>query len=291
LCALRLALHADASTRAIADALAQLRRGEPTVMDARLLLPAALDPTLGSPAAASSGATDADLDVAHTLAALLDRVKSAVPSSGVEAARQLAGHWIDSELASVLLLIPVVLRLGWPQRIRASRCWTIHGPRALTYALAGAALATAGRPPLLADADRGLLLFAGWTGAPDVRGFQRWLETTSVEDRRDLLDSLIADTEATQTADDWESVFRALVHALVRRFAGDLRGFRRSSDRFIVERILSTPGRVLLEPARVFVSLRSNPLWVAVHVSGGDAPVDSADWLGGRRVEFELEGL
>jgi hypothetical protein len=161
----------------------------------------------------------------------------------------------------------------------------------LTYALAGAALAIAGRPPLLAEADRGLLLLAGWTSVPDVRGFQRWLEMTPVADRRDLLDSLIADAEATETADDWESVFRALAHRLVRRFAGDLRGFRRSSDRFIVERFLSTPGRALLEPARVFVSLRSNPLWVAVHISGGDLPVDSADWLGGRRVEFELEGL
>ena len=118
-----------------------------------------------------------------------------------------------------------------------------------------------------------------------------WLETTSAEDRRDLLDSLIPDAEATQTADDWESAFRVLAHALVQRFAGDLRGFRRSSDRFVVERFLSTPGRVLLEPERVFVSLRSNPLWVAVHASGGDLPVDSADWLGGRRVEFELEGL
>jgi hypothetical protein len=292
LCALRQALHSDASTRAIAEALAQLGRGKPLGMDMRLVLPAALDPALGSTVAASSGgASDAELDVACTLAATLDRVKSAVPSTGVEAARQLAGRWIDSELASVLLLIPIVLRLGWPRRIRASRCWTTHGPRALTYALAGAALAIAGRPPVLADADRGLVLFAGWTGEPDVRGFQRWLETTSVDDRRDLLDSLTADAESTQTAEDWELTFRALAHALVRRFAEDLRGFRRSSDRFIVERFLSTPGRMLIEPARVLVSLHPNPLWAAVHVSGGDAPVDSADWLGGRRVEFELEGL
>jgi hypothetical protein len=106
-----------------------------------------------------------------------------------------------------------------------------------------------------------------------------------------LLDSLTADAESTQTAEDWELTFRALAHALVRRFAEDLRGFRRSSDRFIVERFLSTPGRMLIEPARVLVSLHPNPLWAAVHVSGGDAPVDSADWLGGRRVEFELEGL
>jgi len=282
LCALRLALHADASKRAIAEVLAQLRRGESLLVDARLMSPAA---------AFSRSATDPDLEAAHTLVALLDRVRSALPSTGVEAARQLAGRWIDSELASVLLLIPIVLRLGWPRRIRVSRCWASHGPRALTYALAGAALAIVGRPPVLADADRGLLLFAGWTGELDVRGFQRWLETTSVDDRRDLLDSLTADAGATQTADDWEFTFRALAHALVRRFAEDLRGFRRSSDRFVVEHFLSTAGRVLLEPARVLVSLRSNPLWVALHVSGGDAPVDSADWLGGRRVEFELEGL
>jgi hypothetical protein len=215
-----------------------------------------------------------------------------VPSAGVEAARQLAGHWIDSDLASLFLLVPVLLRLGWPHRIRTSRCWDEYGPRALTYTLAGAALAIAGRPPEPAVADRGLLLFAGWTGEPDVRGFRRWLEATSVDERCDLLVSLLSEGEVpAEAASGWESAFQTLAHALVRRFADDLRGFRRSSDRFVIERFLSTPGRVLIEPDRLLVSLRPNPLWVAVHLSGGDSPVDPAGWLGDRRVEFELEGL
>jgi hypothetical protein len=250
----------------------------------------AMNAPLSSPVVAGD-VRAADLDAARTLGALLDRVHIDVPSFGAEAVSKLAGRWIDSDLASVLLLVPVVIRLGWPQRIRASRRWETYGPRALTYSLAGAALALVGRPPVLTDVDRGLLVFAGWTGEPDVAGFRHWLDAASIDDRRDVLEALLGRDDAVAAAGEWVSTFQALAHALTRRFAEDLRGFRRSSDRFVVQRFLSTPGRVLIEPERLFVSLEPNPLWVAVHLAGADSPVAAARWLGDRRVEFELGGL
>jgi hypothetical protein len=286
MCGLRRVMPGEESTQAIAAVLARLRHGLLPPTDAPL---AVLLPLLSRPVA---DPRDGDADAARTLGDMIDRVLSEVPSTGAQAARQLTGRSIDSGFASLLLLVPAVLRLGWQQRIRTSACWGEQGPRALTYTLAGAALAIAGRPPELAGVDPGLLLFAGWTGEPDVRGFRRWLEGASVDERRDLLVSLLpADESRPDAWSSWESAFRAVAHALVRRFADDLRGFRHSSDRFIIERFLSTPGRVLIEPDRLLVSLAPNALWIAVHLSGADSPVHSAGWLGDRRVEFELGGL
>jgi hypothetical protein len=281
LCALRIALGPDGSLPTIAAALVRLMRGATTAIDARLM----------SPPVAPGDVSAAALEAARTFGALLDRVHAEVPSFGTDAVRQLAGRWIESDLASILLLVPAVLRLEWPQRIRASRSWATYGPRALTYALAGAALALAGHPPVLTDVDRGLLLFAGWTGEPDVGGFRHWLDAASIDDRRDLLEALLGRDGAVAVSGEWASTFQALAHALTRRFAENLRGFRRSSDRFVIERFLSTSGRVLLEPERLVASLDPNPLWVAVHLAGADSPVGAVSWLGDRRVEFELGGL
>jgi predicted enzyme related to lactoylglutathione lyase len=39
------------------------------------------------------------------------------------------------------------------------------------------------------------------------------------------------------------------------------------------------------------VVLDANPWAVALHVSGVDEALECVEWLGGRRVEFVLEGL
>jgi hypothetical protein len=136
-------------------------------------------------------------------------------------------------------------------------------------------------------------MFAGWIGDPDLAGFARWLDRLSIERRLDLLRVLAGDQASSllTAAEDSASTLALLGHAVVRQFARDLRGFGRASHRFIVERCIQSAGRILIEERRVVVSLRSNPLWVALHVSGSDAPIESVGWLGGRRVEFELGGL
>jgi hypothetical protein len=289
LCGVQVALPSEARMRVVGAALSQLQQGQ---------LPA-MDISLAELVLSTRGvvATDDDLSVAKHLSRTLERIQSQVPAIGAATARQLAARWVDSDLASMFLLAGVVRRLGWPERIRMSRCWEEYGPRALTYTLAGTALAIAGRPIDLSEADPGLLLFAGWIDQPDVRGFRRWLDGSAAanDDRRALLASLLDDAQDEERPNgaeaSWESTFAHLAHTLVRQFARSLRGFRQSGDRFIVDRLLSTSGRVLVEPDRLVVCLEPNPLWVAVRLSGADSPVDSVEWLSNRRLELELGGL
>jgi hypothetical protein len=290
---LQIALPSEARMRVVAAAVSQLRQGQLPAMDISLA-------ELVLSTRAVFGVTDDDLNVAKDVSLTLERIQSQIPTIGAATARQLEARWVDSDLASMFLLVGVVRRLGWPARIRMSRCWEEYGPRALTYTLAGTALAIAGRPIDLSEADPGLLLFAGWIDQPDVRGFRRWLDGSATvnpgnDDRRDLLASLLDDESdeerPTGAEASWESTFGLLAHTLVRQFARSLRGFRQSGDRFIIDRLLSASGRVLVEPERLVVSLEPNPLWVAVRLSGADSPIDSVEWLSNRRLELELGGL
>ena len=296
LCGLQRMLPPDAFVTTAARALAALRRGEMPPLNAEW---ADVEPPLPRPGNIlhrSANALHEDVDAARELAGVLDEVRREVGSAGAEAARHLEGTWIHSEVAGLFLLVPVVTRLGWPARIRTTALWRQHGPRALTCVLAGTALALLGRPPALAAADPGITLFAGWIGEPDVRGFARWVESGSDEDRRDLLRAMVGvdgidDGDVTACGEAWPATFARLGRALVRGLADDLRGFRRSSDRFIVDRFISAAGTVRIEPRRLLVSLRPNPLWVAVHLSGLDTAVDGVSWLADRRVELELGGV
>jgi hypothetical protein len=284
LCGVRLALQADGSAAIVAGVLAGLRRGRMPPIDST-----ASSLLLFAGAAQADAGTRESSEAARRLALLLDRLRTEIPSIGVQAARALAGESIETAFASLFLLVPVVMRLQWPERIRASRCWTELGPRALTYVLAGVATTIAGRPMDVRNADRGVLLLAGWTGEPEVRGFERWLGSPSEEAPRELLAALLPGEDLPPSASaSWEAACERLAHVLVRRFAEGLRGFRQSSHRFVVERFLWTPGRLLLEPARVIATIRPNPLWPVVQLSGADAAVDSVGWLGGRRLEIEL---
>jgi hypothetical protein len=232
------------------------------------------------------------LDSAHQLANALTAVREAVPDAGRGAAQRLAGTWHESRVAGLFLLVPMVNRLGWFSRVQRMSMWQEDGPRLLTYVLAGAALSLLNQPLTLLNADPAVGLFAGWSGEPDAAGFERWLARRSSDDRQELLRGLLdqIDRDAL-AAESWDTTLERLGQALVRALAATLRGFRRSSDRFIVQRFIESPGRLLVEPRRILVSLRPNAMWVAVHLSGADAPIAYVSWLSGRGVEFDLGGL
>ena len=233
-------------------------------------------------------------DTGRRLAAFVDALRTAIPSSGASIARDLTGHWIDSAAAALFLLVPIVQGSRWPERLSASRVWHDYGPRALTYTLAGTAMALA-RVTLdnLERVDRGLSLFCGWTGEPDLSGLRRYLTLTSDEVRREVLEVLLDEEERNNAAQaaSWDTTFGCLAAHLVREFARRLRGFRHSSDEFIVRNFLNLPGRVRVDHDHLRVLLFRNPLWVAAHLSGADTRIDRVPWLGDRSIDFELEGL
>ena len=246
------------------------------------------------PSLGAAGRKDPLAETARRLATLIDTLRTAIPSSGASIALDLTGHWIDSAAAAMFLLVPIVQGSRWPEKLPAARVWHDHGPRAMTYTLAGTALALA-RVPLdaLERVDRGLSLFAGWTGEPDLGGLRRFLTLTSSDARQELLDVLLDANEPGDPARaaSWDTTFGCLAAHLVREFARRLRGFRHSSHDFIVRSFLNLPGRVRVEPDHLRVVLFRNPLWVAAHLSGADTRIDRVAWIGDRSIDFELEGL
>jgi hypothetical protein len=200
---------------------------------------------------------------------------------------------VTSRCAGLFLLVDPVRRLGWPEALRTSALWARHGPRALTYVLAGVGVAVLGRSSAGVESlDPGVALFAGWLGEPYLAGFAQGLATAPADVREDLLRRLDPDGEGFDgCGGSWDAVFDRLAERLVAAFTGRVRGFRKASRRFVTERVLAVPGRIGVDPPRVRVLLEPNPLWVAVHLSGLDEAVDGVSWLEGYRLELLLEGL
>jgi len=228
------------------------------------------------------------------LSALIDRLLEQIPASGATVARDVSGRWIRSECAGFFLLVPVIQSLRWPERLLRSRLGAEYGPRTMTYLLAGIAFALR-RVPIEDGSrlDAGTALFAGWFGEPYHAGFERFITSPSTDERMDFVTAL---TDAGNVIDpaiagSWRSTFAFLAATLVRAFAGRLRGFRQSSEQFIVRSFLNVPGGVEITPDRLRVVLDRNPLWVVVHLAGADSRADRVPWFGDRSVEFELEGL
>jgi hypothetical protein len=197
-----------------------------------------------------------------------------------------------TEAAGLFLLVPIVERLDWPERIRRSTLGADYGTRAVTYVLTGTALALLGHPATeVAPFDPGVAIFAGWGDSPDHTALARACRRHDATTRAELLRLLVGDDVDRETIAGWDGVFAALGSHLVRKFAERLRGLSRSSERFIVDRLLAVPGTVALGDRRVLVRLGSNTFWPVVRLSGADAAVDGVSWLGGRRLEFELEGV
>lgn len=198
----------------------------------------------------------------------------------------------DSPVAGLFLLVPVLDRARWAERIRASVLGKAYGANAVTYVLTGTALAILGRAPTGTERiDPGVATFAGWLEGADPSALRRLARDQGREVWVDLVRCLAGDAVEGDLIAGWDLAFSVLGTTLVRQFAERLRGFSRSTERFIVERMLAAPGRLEIDEHRVLVRLHSNAFWPVIRLSGADAPVDAVSWLGGRQVAFELQGV
>lgn len=205
-----------------------------------------------------------------------------------------SAHWVSSECAGLLLLVGLLDRLGWVQRIRISSLASRLESRALNFCLAALAGRLLRQSPESERLDPGLSLFAGWLEPAfvDLGGFRNFLVSQSETEQADLLD-LLADNEekARDGFSDWTETFDYLANILIREFASRVRGFRQASPAFVIKTFFRQPGRIFVDDKRILVILQSNPFHVALHISSMDESVESVSWLGGRRLEFQLEGL
>jgi len=203
-------------------------------------------------------------------------------------------HWVSSECAGLLLLAGLIERLGWVQRIRISSLGSRLESRALNYCLAALAVRLLGQSPESERLDPGLLLFAGWPepASVDLTGFCNFLVSLSETEQNDLLDSL-TDTEENDKGrfGDWRATFDCLAGVLTREFSSRVRGFRKAKPSFVIKTFFSQLGRIFIDDKRILVILQANPFHIALHISSMDESVESVSWLGGRRLEFQLEGL
>jgi hypothetical protein len=91
-------------------------------------------------------------------------------------------------------------------------------------------------------------------------------------------------------APDWHGAALQAADALLGEFRSRIRGYQRSTLRFVRERLVACPGRASLDANRLVVTLEPGPWSAALHVSGADDPV-SPPWHEPRHVVFQLEGL
>jgi hypothetical protein len=200
---------------------------------------------------------------------------------------------VSSDYASLLLLVGLLQRLEWPQSILHLTFGATHGLRAITYIFAGLGLAMLnrfGEKPL--QLDPGLALFAGWVDEPDLAGLQRFFTLGTPIERQTLLTEIFPKREVLEKdAESWGATLDCMVELATREFASRVRGFRQASRSFIVKHFFALPGRIRVEDSRLVITLDPSPFHVALHLSGWDETVDDVRWLGGRRLEFQLEGL
>jgi hypothetical protein len=199
---------------------------------------------------------------------------------------------VSSDCAGLFLLIRILDKLNWTNRLNRSALRAVHGPRLLNYTLTGLALAMLNRfsedPKQL---DPGMTLFCGWMDEPDLAGLGRFFASESFEARRDLLRDLLGDQVTEESLENWKASFDLLGAQVIREFSGRVRGFGRASRPFVVKNFLVLPGRIRVEETRLVVLLAASPFNVVLHLSGMDDPVETVSWIGGRRVEFQLHGL
>jgi hypothetical protein len=139
--------------------------------------------------------------------------------------------------------------------------------------------------------DPAIRIFSGWLRGADPDALRQFCRDADAATRQELIETLCGERGAQGSSATWDNTFIRLGSFLLREFAARLRGLSRSSDRFLVERTVAVPGTVTVGERVIVASLRPQPLWPALHVSGADTPVDSVTWMDGRRLEFRLEGL
>jgi hypothetical protein len=209
------------------------------------------------------------------VALMLDQLRAVTPSAA-KAKPGVVEQWLQSDCAGLLLLCDTVRRLGW-DRLRRDPGF---GARAFQALLAGAGMCLLGRWEPGEPVDPVAALFAGCLEEVDRHGLAQVFAETP-----------LAAFPLFPDATSWPAALEAAADALAAAFGARIRGFRRAVRQSIVRHFLRAPGRVLIEKTALRVVLEPSPWAVALHVSGVDDPVESADWLDGRRVLFVLEGL
>jgi hypothetical protein len=224
------------------------------------------------------------------VAELLEQLAVAL-ASGRSQARVPEPTVVSTGCAGLFFLIKILDRLEWLDRLQAG-LGAEYGPRALTYTLAGLALAILDRfdeePRYL---DPGLALFCGWLDEPDLAGLRYFFASEPFRKRRDLLTALLADEIAEGSSDSWRACFDALATRVIQELAGRIRGFGRASRSYVLKNFIALPGHIRVEETRLEVLVAASPLNLVLHLSAMDYPVEAVTWLAGRRVEFQLEGL
>jgi hypothetical protein len=218
------------------------------------------------------------------LAETIEEIRAAVqaPPPSVSAP---GTRWIASSWCGLFFLCSVLDRLEWPHVWRRLPEFQIGG---ISPLLAGVLITLTGQFEEAPQAlDPAVALLSGYEGDADLAHLQRIYAEYPEEVRAALLQAAGV-TGDTQT---WAATFDALASALVAHFGCLIRGFRQASRHAIVRGFLAQPGRIRVEKYRFAVYPDPHPFQVALHISSLDAPVESASWLGGRRVEFRLEAL
>jgi hypothetical protein len=203
----------------------------------------------------------------------------------------LLSPWLDSNAAGLVLLIGIIERLGWRGLAHPS-LHAIGGDDAETAFFAALGLAALGRSSeARVHLDPAVAILAG--RPEDAASFEvsQFLEDGAAEHRRALLLTLLGEPTETPAQESWAATVELLATHLTRAFAQRLRGFGEARRAFLVKQFLAIPGRIQIEERRIQVVLAPQPLHVVLRLAAMDATLESVTWLGGRRIEFYLEGL
>jgi len=216
------------------------------------------------------------------LLSVLEGLRPLVPSaaSSISTSRSVAMKWIVSDCAGMLLMLSIVQRLELWRFIRKPEFVRLGGPRAFSFLLAATGMTLLKRWSLEDPVEPIVALFAGILSEPDVAGMRQFFSETDVS----------AVAEFVQ-AENWAEALDRAATELAHSFASRVLGFRRASREAVVKQFLRVPGRVLVEETRVLAVFPPSAWAVALHISGMDDPLGRIEWMGGRRVEFVLEGL
>ena len=228
------------------------------------------------------------------LAPLVQLLESLANAVGLQTNAQKQAYVVSGDCVGFLLLAGLINRFRWPRHILESSLGQRWGNRAVTCCFAGLAQHLL-QKNTDSELDPGVAVFAGWIEPASANRslLHSILSSASTEDRAELLERLATtpSLEEGTVASDWAATFDHLGNYLLREFASRIRGFRNATPPFIVNTFLKQPGRIVIDDARIHVTLQPNPFHVALHLSGVDEPIDSVTWLDNRRLQFQLEGL
>jgi len=172
------------------------------------------------------------------LLVLLDRLRPLVPTAeptaaAVQPLSKLLGEqapWLELESAGLLLLTPIVIRLGWEKDRDNFFLFRFGGPRFFQILMAG--IGSAVLDPALLEFQRldpAVALFSGMELEPDLVAMRHSLAAVDSADRRKLLAQLVPDAGVCAAADDWPATFDVLAARLIGEFTSRVPGFRQAS--------------------------------------------------------------